>query len=240
MRCSSARPCSRAWRRPRDRRWPNGTSRRRRRSTCGPPRIAGLQIGDVHRAAAAGQRLRLGLLVVDERDDRTEIGGAQRERRHALVRAPGANAAAPACRRARPRRRRGARQVGTRLAAHRVAAVTEAALRGEEPLPCRDLIGGVGLRCRRPRRRHRRRARLSPSLGVQERAEEDDRRTDNERRAGPFRLRQGYGDKLRRAGDGASGREMKRIRRLLSVQCPSPRSHRSSCRSACSPPRSRS
>ena len=39
--------------------------------------VAGLQVGDVDAAASAGQRRRLGFLVVDEGDDGGEVGVAE-------------------------------------------------------------------------------------------------------------------------------------------------------------------
>jgi hypothetical protein len=48
-------------------------------------RVAGLKVGEIDRAPAAGQRGGQPLLVVNERDDGGSVGVAQRERRHALV-----------------------------------------------------------------------------------------------------------------------------------------------------------
>ena len=91
--------------------------------------VAGLQILDIHGAAAAPERLGLRLRVVDERDDRGEIGVAKIRTRHALVGTPLTDQRADLVAAHVFGDERRAREIGSTLAARGVAAVTEAALR---------------------------------------------------------------------------------------------------------------
>src|SRR5262249_33257377 len=108
--------------------------------------VAGLEVGDVHRTARA-RRLRLLLLIVNERDDRREVGVAEPDRRHPFVGAAVAHARTDLVAADVVAHERRARQVRAGLAAHRVASVAEAALRGEDAL-----AGLQPLRRRRLRR----------------------------------------------------------------------------------------
>ena len=105
--------------------------------------VAGLQIGDVHASAAADRRVRLRLLIVNEGDDRRQIGVGQVEGRHPL--------SAGRC--ARPGDaitahvsgdERGTREIGTAFATCGVAAMAEAALRGKPRAAGLDLLGRIG------------------------------------------------------------------------------------------------
>ena len=160
MRCSNARPCSRldAARSP-EGEWQLAQAPAK---YCGP--LLDHQSADRRRPRCGGRRsaTRLRFLVVDERDDRTQIRGAQRERRHALVHATAAQQ--------RPQlvaphvfgdERGASGRDPIRHPSRRGRG--EAALRGEEALACRDLIRGyvcvvvdfgggtdAGLACPRP------------------------------------------------------------------------------------------
>src|SRR5262245_57561930 len=108
--------------------------------------VARLQIGDIDGPSIAFVRVRLGLRIVDERYDRCEIGVRERRRRHAFVSASGFEnredlvASHIFC------NERGAREVGSRFTAHRVAAVAEPAVGGEKPLATLDKFRRICLR----------------------------------------------------------------------------------------------
>src|SRR5689334_16135883 len=105
---------------------------------------------------------------MDEGDDRAEVSSGQRKCRHALVHTTGAKKRRELIAAHVLRDNGRARQVGSRLTAHRVAAMTEPALRGEQPLPCRNLIGRIRLHRRRAWRWYRRGAGLAAALRLQE------------------------------------------------------------------------
>ena len=67
--------------------------------------VAGLQVGDIDRRAAASSVSALRLLVVDERDDRAEVGVGQGERPACPCPAGRCGRRDRSCRRGRPRRR---------------------------------------------------------------------------------------------------------------------------------------
>jgi len=117
--------------------------------------VAGLQIREVHGAASAGQRFRFRLLVVNEGDDSREIALAEGEGGHAFVGAAVAHDRSKRIAAHIGSDARGAGEIGPGFAAHRIAPMAEAALRGKDRLPCADLFRWIRLRCCRRRRRHR-------------------------------------------------------------------------------------
>ena len=105
-------------------------------------RVAGLQIGDIDGAAVAFERVRLVFRVVDERHDGGEVGvGKVGCGGMPLSIASVANERSDfvAAHVLGDERRAG--EVGPGLAAHRVAAVTEAAVGGKQPLPALHELG---------------------------------------------------------------------------------------------------
>jgi hypothetical protein len=99
-----------------------------------------LQVGDIDGAARAG-RLGFGFLRVDERHDCIEVGARQPKCRHAFIDASVADHGTKPVAADVVAHERRAREVRTGLAAHRVAPVAEAALRGEDALSRLQLLG---------------------------------------------------------------------------------------------------
>ena len=104
------------------------------------------QIRGVHGAAPAAKRFGLGLLVVDESDDRSQIRIAQAESRHTLVRASSANQRSDLITAIVFGDQLGASKVRPCFSACRVTAMAEAALRAKSQLAGLNLLDRVGLR----------------------------------------------------------------------------------------------
>jgi len=131
--------------------------------------VSGRQVRDFHGAASSAQRFELGLLIVNERDDRVPIRVAQVKRRHTLVWTSVAKQGSdPVATRVLGDQLR-ARQVWPGFSPRGIAPVAKAALRGEYQLASLNLFDWVRLwgQCLRPRPRSwalRRIARLSFAL----------------------------------------------------------------------------
>ena len=113
-------------------------------------RVAGVQVVFRDLAPGAEQRSPLDPLIVDERDDRRQVGVADRQRRHALVGPSVADDRADLVPLDVVGHDLRAREVRPGFTAGRVAPVAEAAVGDEERLAGLHLIGGIGdLRRRR-------------------------------------------------------------------------------------------
>ena len=125
--------------------------------------VASLQVGRIHSAAVSLERVRLGLGIVDERDDRGKIVVGKILRRHPFVDTAGVHerndfvAADIFGNQRRPG------EIGSRLSAHGVAAVTKATGCGKQSLSALHEFRRVGLRRNCLRRPLRRRTVLRPS-----------------------------------------------------------------------------
>jgi hypothetical protein len=108
--------------------------------------VARLEIGRIDVPAIALERVRLRLRVVNECDDRSEIGIGERRRWHPLVDASRVEERDHLVTPHVLCNQRGPREIGPGFAAHRVTAVAEAAVGREQPLAALDELGGVRLR----------------------------------------------------------------------------------------------
>src|SRR6185503_2616194 len=108
--------------------------------------VSRLQIGGIDVPSIAFERIRLGLGVVNEGDDRREVRLRKRRGWHPLVNAATVEERDDLVALYVFGHERGAREIGPRFTAHRVAAMAEPAVGGEKPLATLDQFGRISLR----------------------------------------------------------------------------------------------
>jgi len=98
--------------------------------------ISGFQIGNIDSAASTAKRFRFGFLIVNERDDRFEVGILHVNRRHTFVHSPGPDHLADLVATRILSDKRRACEIGARLPSSGVASMTEPAFGCETGLTC--------------------------------------------------------------------------------------------------------